>query len=126
MSAVRCAMTVKSYQGDEPFFFNQDEALAERYGKRTPAEKAGIEYIIDVTSEDTNINTQVTSSSLFYQSIRAITTILAIGFLVLLCLSLFSVVSLHWSIAAVGSLGSVGLAGAVWFSKPLFSIQNRQ
>ena len=64
-----------------------------------------------------NIATETGRLTVFYVLIRALCTAIAVGFIGLLVVSLAVGEPVHWAIAAVGSVGSIGLAGAVWLSK---------
>jgi|WetSurMetagenome_2_1015567.scaffolds.fasta_scaffold562313_2 hypothetical protein len=67
------------------------------------------------------VNIKKYGTSSFYQIVKILSSLVTVGFLSLLVLSISSSVTIHWSIGLIGLLGSIGLTGAIWFSKKLFS-----
>lgn len=98
MSALQRAATIGEYQGDSGIIYDAEE----------------LRYAYDV------ISTEEINYSMFYQIIRVLSTTVAFGFVVLLLVSVIAQGPIHWAVSAIGLLGSIGLAGAVWFSKPYF------
>jgi hypothetical protein len=74
-------------------------------------------YTSGTAKEDEEETVENRGGSIFYKAIRALSTLIALGFIVLLVLSLATGGPIHWSIAIVGCLGGVGLSGAIWLSK---------
>ena len=56
-------------------------------------------------------------STIFYSVMRLFSVMVVIAFVVLLVSSIITGGPMHWAVAVVGFLGSIGFAGAVWLSK---------
>lgn len=63
-------------------------------------------------------------SNVFYGVIRLLSGMVVIAFVALLISSIITSGPIHWAIAAVGCLGSIGFAGAVWLSKSYVARNN--
>lgn len=96
MSAVQAIVPSSGYKGESGYIYAE-----------------GLQYAIVLTDSDES------KRSIFYEIIRILSLLTALSFVVLLALSLFTGGPIHWSVAVVGCLGSIGLAGAVWLSKPI-------
>jgi len=94
-----CAQAAGIYE-ESGLFVYPDEAYTSEIGKEGEGEVVGS-----------------SSVSVFYQVARALSTVIALGFIFLLVLSLATGGPIHWSIAVVGCLGGIGLSGAIWLSK---------
>jgi len=57
------------------------------------------------------------TSSSFYLIAKLLSSLIAVGFLLLFILSITSIITINWSIGLVGLLGSIGLSGAIWLTK---------
>lgn len=101
---------------------------AAQIGSLTPSIYGGTEslvypdkdevYLIDTLEKDKGEVVGGKNVSVFYQTARILSAIIALGFIVLLVLSLATGGPIHWSIAVIGCLGGIGLGGAIWLSKP--------
>lgn len=103
MSASRAqAQTASFYEQGETFFYPDEErpytTEAQLKGAETTAGPACL--------------------SAFYRVARTLSAVIALGFLVLLASSLITGGPIHWAAAAMGSLGAIGVAGAIWLSEP--------
>ncbi|MFC1902416.1 hypothetical protein ACFLX3_05790, partial [Chloroflexota bacterium] len=58
-------------------------------------------------------------SSAFYALIKCLSTLIVFAFLAALVSSIVIGGPVHWAVAVVGCLGSIGFAGAVWLSKSI-------
>jgi len=63
-------------------------------------------------------------STIFYGVIRLLSVMVVIAFVALLISSIIMSGPVHWAIAVVGCLGSLGFAGAVWLSKSYVARNN--
>lgn len=94
------AQTAVIYAGTNPFVYVGEEA-----------------YVNETVKDDEGEVVGGRSGSVFYQVARGLSTVIALGFIALLVLSLTTGGPIHWSIAIIGCLGGIGLSGAIWLSK---------
>ncbi|MCK4827383.1 hypothetical protein KA005_67250 [bacterium] len=102
MSAAKIrTLTQQIYEGTESFVYpDKEEAYLTETLEKGEREVVGSKNI-----------------SIFYRIARILSAVIAVGFIVLLVLSLATGEPIHWSIAIMGCLGGIGLSGAIWLSK---------
>jgi len=103
MSAAQMrTLTTSIYAGKGPFIYpDRDEVYMTDSVEKNGTETVGRKNV-----------------SVFYTVARILSAVIALGFIVLLALSLATGGPIHWSVALVGCLGGIGLGGAIWLSKP--------
>jgi hypothetical protein len=95
MSALPTRTVALEYQGDSGFVYPEETR-----------------YTFDV------VTSEVPTHSVFYKTLRVLSATIAIGFIGLLAWGFIAGGPVHWAVSVVGCLGSIGLAGAIWLSKP--------
>lgn len=103
MSAAQIrTLTASIYEGTESFIYPDKDEV----------------YLTDTVEKDQKEVVERKNISVFYQVARILSAVIALGFIVLLVLSLATGGPIHWAVAIIGCLGGIGLGGAIWLSKP--------